>query len=764
MSPARRNQLACVFVFLVAMLAAKSAAAQATFQTSVAGSTVTEEGHTELTGDITFSVVSGTSVSGRLDITYPVQFANDASTGITISGTGGLAGATLSVAASSGIVIVNIPAGATVGDVVTVKGVRFSEVLYNRAQMDATLSSTGNFITAGQGTVRVVNTSAAGFQMIATPGPSIALASGGVVSGVPTLQIVEGHVTAFTSAVGQLGQTTPTQIIFRIIGLPDNVSLTFPTTVSSSSGATLSTGAPVVLTNQSASNLVVYAFAESATSQSTLDEFAITPIVGAVSPSGTGTAFIQVAIGPFGAAVPTVSLPSTAIPRFAEKFIPPLSSIPGAGVLVMFGTSPIEADETFAISNLGTGAAGLIFRATSAADGSSIQSSTSAVLPAKGTSLVSLSQLFGSTAAPASLSAVQVESLNNRLIGTAVVSAAGGRTTIAASTPELLRFILPFNLTSASRDATMTIINSGTGTADVTLTLRSASGQSISSVVGQIKAGTTFRDTLLNLFFVTAASVPADAYVEGTSSAPVRVTGFANPQGPLEKIHALGNSSVRQYRYPYFVTGEGYSSILTLVNRSVFPLRVTLTPIQHNGALFSGVAPTVRVINVSERADIDVATLVPATSSLTTGSVFMNLERADSPNPFSTPEVAGTMRTKTATSSTVVPLFLERLTQSYLTPVLESNTTYTGVALLNDSINNITVTVDIFSSAGTLLGTNSFALAAGTARAQLLRELVPAAVGQGETLVRVTSSLPVNIIGFRGGLNSTELLYLQPQQ
>src|SRR5262249_25686169 len=120
------------------------------------------------------------------------------------------------------------------------------------------------------------------------------------------------------------GQTTQTRVMFKVTGLQNNVTLTFPPQIISSTGATLTTesGAQEALTNQSMSNTIVYVFADSPTSADQIDSFSITPGISTTGIAAGGTAFIQVGLGPIGAEKPSALFPSTAIPRYAEQFDP----------------------------------------------------------------------------------------------------------------------------------------------------------------------------------------------------------------------------------------------------------------------------------------------------------------------------------------------------------------------------------------------------------------------------------------------------------
>jgi hypothetical protein len=573
--------------------------------------------------------------------------------------------------------------------------------------------------------------------------------------------ISETYERSFTDALGVLGQTVPTQIIFQVTGLADNITLTFPTSVSSNSGATLttSTGAPIVLSNQSAINQAVYVFGSSPTSQTLVDSFKITPTVGLSGTSGSGTAFIQVALGPLGAAVPNATLPSTDIPRFAERFFPPLSSIPGAIRTQTFPTFSLETDQSVAVSNLGTGGAVLSFRA-SRTDGTTATSTLNPLLAARQTRVFSISQLFG--AGTSGISSVHVDSLNNRLAGTSIGIAPGGRSS-GAPMHDTQRFLLPLNLTSPDRDGMVVIANSASTSTTVEITLRTAGGQTIAAASRTLGANTIIREQLLSMFNVSPVAVPVNAYIDGVSPTAVRVSVFANPNGPVEVMPGLLPQGIKKYRHPYFAVKEGYSSVLSVVNVSGFPISVTATPFQVSGATFPGVTPVVRQLNPLERMELDLATFF-AGNALVVGSLGLDLDRADSQNPFSTPIVAGVMRTGTASSSAIIPLFGERFTEFFVTPATETTSFYTGIALVNDSGVSVNVTIEVFSPAGPLLGTNTIALGPQAVLGRLIRDLVPAAFGIQDGLVRVTAAGPVGALAFRGSLTTSELLSLTPQQ
>lgn len=104
-----------LFVLMTLMtLAAAPLSAQALL-TAASGTSATlaATGHAELLGEFIVSVTSGTTAAGTLEVEIsPVRLANDDTSGITVNGTGGLAGATiLAVFEDQGLILIDFPGG-----------------------------------------------------------------------------------------------------------------------------------------------------------------------------------------------------------------------------------------------------------------------------------------------------------------------------------------------------------------------------------------------------------------------------------------------------------------------------------------------------------------------------------------------------------------------------------------------------------------------------------------------------------------------------
>jgi hypothetical protein len=143
---------------------------------------------------------------------------------------------------------------------------------------------------------------------------------------------------------------------------------------------------------------------------------------------------------------------------------------------------------------------------------------------------------------------------------------------------------------------------------------------------------------------------------------------------------------------------------------------------------------------------------------------MLNDEVDGANNPFASPPIlAAVVRMRTAKSSAITPLNLQRAKEFLFTPAAETSTEYTGLAVMNVNDFIVNVTITIYSPGGSTLGTTTFALNGQSMRARLLRELVSAANGVQEFLVRVTADGFIESSAFRGVFSTGEVLYLHGQ-
>lgn len=230
-----------------AMFLAFSAAAfaQGTFQVgSIPVTTVTQSGVTEKTGDISFTLLSGTTFGpgGTITINYGVPITvPQANVAIyNCSGNFAVAGTSTPIAGLSvnsvnnalGQVILNVPAGISTPGAFSVTGVRVQVAGTGlTGSLIANLSSVGNAFLAGQTVVTVINQIAAALTNVGTGGTTVTLNPiiGQTLPG--TLTAAENYLDALGQIAGATGDATAT--VGRIIRFtlsqapPAGVTVTF---------------------------------------------------------------------------------------------------------------------------------------------------------------------------------------------------------------------------------------------------------------------------------------------------------------------------------------------------------------------------------------------------------------------------------------------------------------------------------------------------------------------------------------------------------
>jgi hypothetical protein len=750
---------------MLTLLSPDFAQAQATLAVSVSSATLTKIGYTELVGTVSLAVNSGTTVAGIVEVFLPNTVFSDAS-GVTVSGTGGLAAATIAaVVPSNGVVDVNIPAGAGAGASLTISGIRVSAVGLTNAKVTAAISSTGNFVLAGQNSVSLVTGLADGLTVDTSAGNTLSTSGSVIISSPGAIKVGEGWNQAFSSSIGIAGQTAKTQVVFQVVGLPDNVALTFPAMVSSDGGdgsyiMTLS-GVAETLTNQSPSNRVIYEFNDSPTSPTFIDSFSVIPTVGLNGNPGNGTAYIQVALGPIGALVPNAQYPSVAIPRFAEVFLPPATPAQEAITTLSLPVLPTATNDSFSLSNTGSGGA-LITAQAMREDGTPSTGVTTPAtinLASKQTALLSLTDIFGAGATPDKIAVVELSAANTGMVANAIDTIQTSRIGVAAPPVEQLLAYVPFDRQIGSDVPVLTVQNATDADIPAQIALFSSTGSSIATVTPTIKAHGALRQDLVSLF--APATIPLDGYVSVHGTTGVLRTIMLNrPTTAAESIPSLTDSSDSPQVFPFFAFGSGYNTSLTLINTSASTaVRVTLTPYSSAGTALV-TQPVVQSIAPGQKQTFDFESLF-GQAGFASGYFSINLDSI-ALTPFSThPAVAGIVRLSASGSRAVVPFLSKSGKQFYMTPAIETSDNYTGLAIYNPTANPATVTFDAFASGGTTIGSATITIPTGLANIHLLREMISKAVGNDNILLRITSPVNVNVLGLRGTFNGSELIYLR---
>ena len=736
--------------------------AQATFSVSSTAATVIRTGHAEPVGALTFAVISGTTLDEVIAIDLsPAVLTSDAAV-ISISGVQGFSA---TVDSAAGQVRLHVPAGAGPGTLVHLEGLRISVPASGIETLDARISTIANRLATGSRIARVIARVADAIVIDPSTDSVYTYNSGHVlIDHLGHFTFSEGFATAFSEDAA--GQTTPTEIIFQVSPLPRNTQLQFPATITSQAGASLTTadGADVTLASGEAGNRVVYTFTLGESSRTAVDVFSFSPVLERTGPVGAGTGFYQVTIGPIGAANPTSTLRSRAVPRYDELLLPVLGPDLPASKTFLFPVERGVDTQSFTISNTATGAAPLTIRAFDEAgdllEGPDVANERALLLGARQTLTFDLETMFGPGGTAGTVASVAIESKNERPVATKIGTAAGGAYAVDSQAPVEPAYF-PFDRRSAGEMPLVSV--SGAGAADFESRWMLMDTAGVEQASAERAAGGAVRGSLDALFGITAAAVPLAGYVRVESiEAEFRGNLVDNPGEGTLAVPALGATGSSRAVFPYFVIGGGYNTVVTLINTSEETAAVTATAFDADGA---EIAPgfTTR-ISPQTMEELDWAAIL-GTGSLRQGYFALDVVQADRPHPFvSAPHLAGAVRIEAPGSRAAAAWTNEPGDEFFFTPVRSDEDAYTGLSILNEGQEEMEVLIEAYAGDGELLDAAEFLVAGRATRIGLLREFLPDLGSTDGGYVRVMStSIRMRALALRGRLDDTRLLHLAAQ-
>jgi hypothetical protein len=361
-----------------------AAFAQATYSVgSIPVTAVINTGLTENSGDITFTQISGTSVTGTITISYGVPVTVDLATVVVsapaatgygtataIPGDGFVSSVTVNVAASNnaaGVLVLNVPGGIGAGSF-SLSGVRVAVAGTTLTSLSASISTTNNAIVAGQTNVIVISSIAAGIASIKSNKAAVINSVTGVVNPSANIEVKEGFLNAWGDP---LIKTNAGIRITLSAAPPSGVTITFPATATTNGAGTpvfttiksdgTALGTTVEFTSTS-TTLVVYYRATSttdATKQETLSIPVAIDTADADLPIPATTITYVVSLAPIGTAFDDgdVITDANLIPRYAALDVGPATLLSTTAsvtsLLVPFAQTATAAgyNTGFAIAN-----------------------------------------------------------------------------------------------------------------------------------------------------------------------------------------------------------------------------------------------------------------------------------------------------------------------------------------------------------------------------------------------------------------------------
>ncbi len=757
--------------------------AQGTFSLASSAATGADIGVAEMTGQLKMTVVSGTTIAESLFIQYSAPITTNFEVQIWVRGTGGLAGVAAypHLLRSESAIVINIPAGGSFGDTITVQGVRVALAGGNFTDVKATVTfpaGSGNGIAGGLNTVTVLNSILKPFTVDLTPAPPLSFTAGAAVNSSSSITIVEGYPGAFTADVGIFGQTTMTSI--RVTpyptALPPGVSVTLAAVAASGSGGWLTTesGQNETIPREDGTVAVVYDYSSESGPKTRPQSFTISvslSLDGTASP--TGVVNFQCELLPIGIAVPDTDFPSTAIPRYSERLVPDPTQLPGVQGSV-FLSFPFRAQSDgiytgIALTNTLDAYVDVILTPFDSS-GAPILAPKTVTIPPKGqiAKLATDVDIFGPNFNAGKSGTILAEGNTPILPGFYLLGDFNG-SRLDGATAEmnpLQSWVLPVIFRQAPAPFTIIeMFNSNTVSANASLKLMDAGGRLLNTANVSIPASGTVTQNVQQLFPGVDFGSFSGGYVKGTSDAPliVRET-FGNALDSNVLPAQLPKSFSTAY-WAHFATGGGLNTDLTFVNDDQTMAANVRVTAYNSAGVSLGQAQV--VVPISGQTSTTIAQLFPSipASPSTVGYVQVdNIPTQIGPFLFA-PAVTAALRFSAAngSGSAALPLSLSPLSEFVYAHAVETAGYYTGIAILNKNAAPASVSVDVYTNAGILLGTGTLILQPGEKIAKLLHELVPTANGQQGGYIHIKSDQPVMSLSIFGSNDGLSLSAIPPQ-
>ncbi len=716
--------------FLVLLLCVSPAFSQSVLRVSSSPLPAADTGMAELSGPVAVFVSSGTTAAARLTFSYPLPIANGLSSGISLRGSGALAGARI-VAVTGNSIEVELPAGGGAGDSIVLKGVRLAVAGSGTSSVDVLVTAApANSIVFQGNAARVINALLPGLTI--DPSSEFNLELDTVLPFVNPKRFVvsEGFAGAFTGD----GLSTKIKLLLT---QPEGLKSVFPQTIKAANSQ-----AQLVLESSSSGSseidsiqgTLVYRFVPDpfGLSEGRIESFVIEYLLEPFEPL-SGRFALQATLAPGG---------PNSIPSYVERFQPEITRrlfFPGvknsaslrSAVSLLNPVAAAAAAEFELLDNQGA-------RASVAAARNPISLD---LHPGEQVEL-SLTRDFGLPEQQEFTGTIAVTLKGQRAVGALKLLDGEGRLlqSVAVVERKSHRFFFP----RVDAGTIISIFNPNAEPADVVLRAFDRNGMLVAesdrltlAPKGSLSelASVLFQKPDLAAVFVRGESVRGVTALELFADS---AAGFA-----LNGVTTDGAFGERTLVAPHVAIGAGFSTEAHVLNLSSSPIEAQLTAIDQDGIIRLGVGvrnPARVRIEPRTALALDLGSLMRLDPNrLFAGTVRLEA-RSLSTNIFDTPAIAASAVIAFAGGRTAAAFPFVDVHESrreiLLQPLAAAGAGFVGLALHNAGDEEAVVTIDFFSAAGQLLGSARLQLGRREQVAKLLSELSAGA----PAYLKITSS------------------------
>lgn len=749
-TPGRRlHRLTTTLVAMIlgSFLFGTSASGQGVFLPIGIPRTATGTGHTELAGPIHLALHSGTTLADTVVVDPgPFKITNANAADIRVTSSGNLVATAPTIDSAENLLRVPINAGGSSGSV-RIEGLRLSLSNSGAASVPVRV-----FFGQSQNVMLPwfdVNVIDAILPGLTAPEMTdrFFVYNDQVVDENAVVTVAEGFASSFTSS-SDFGQTGGTRIRIKVSDFPAGLQMQFPSSLSAAkTGATLTTveGHAIKLPRPDGNTEVTYVYSQAADSSKKLESFDITFTVTTTGTVEVLQPTIEISLAPIGTDVPTASFPSTAIPRFSEENIVVLagSSRIITQRLYWTGIEP-NFENRLRLSNSGQRTSNVTVEGLLKNGGSLARSTVT--LPAGQSWTESLNSLFGTSLE--NLAAIEVQSTGDGLFAVGTVFGENSEESTVLAQRGVFDFIIPAGL----ENDRISLLNTGASPANGTLRLKSKTGSDIGEFSLSLEPRASFSSSLSETF-----AQGSGAYISGTFDRPV-VGAVSSPSAEQLRITTARVATGTPLLFiPLTVSGNGYESILTLINPTTEKLSLTATI---NGETLSETSTEI-TLQPGESITRPVTDIFDPVAALSVGYVRLNIPGVSRGFFTSYPNIDGhvEIRSGAGRSSTTIPISRYAWTTATLFHLAVSRPSFAGVAMVNPGPSSVTVTLRLQEADGTLLEAASLSLEPGQMISRLVGEIF-AATSPQDLVLGLQASAPIFATALAGSLDGESLRWV----
>ncbi|MBI4472495.1 MAG: PPC domain-containing protein [Acidobacteria bacterium] len=367
-------------------------------------------------------------------------------------------------------------------------------------------------------------------------------------------------------------------------------------------------------------------------------------------------------------------------------------------------------------------------------------------LPPKGQISLMASELFASSNMDGW---VQATSSTSGLIGSYLSGNFTSTLEGAEASPALSAQLVPVVRQDQINRTDLIVINPGATNGNAVVTFFNPRGEEVGTITRNITSHAAAKLSAPN-------GVPGNLSVRISSSVPMSATAVIHrddsllfaPGQPVDQI-----ASVRVV--PHFVSDSGLDPVLVLVNPNASAVPVTITALSETGGpAWSGISAPIPVQFVIPANGSISANARAVAGTLLVAPPMNGWLRIESPNV----SLAGMMILDQGNSVTAVPLQSNPISRTLFPQLLETDSAFTGLALVNPFDVPASVDVAVVRGDGTTSAQRTLTIDPNSKLLAILRDIVPEAYRHNQGYILIRSSVAVFGVEMVGSANGDEFL------